>query len=146
MLKRQSSISIAATPLSSLNRRFRKLADKQRAMDELETALPDGPSRDAVWAEQGALLDQSLALQDAAAGLPARTLEDAAIQALFAYYRVERLTVDEGDQPDISAIMTSLASIVLALGRIGAFDIDQIGWGGARHLRAFRALAGSAAA
>ncbi len=88
-----------------------------------------------------------LAVQDEIVAFPAETLEDAAVQATVAYYRVEGLTPDrEEDASDIRDIRALLASIILAIVKVSALDIDQLGMGEKAGLCARYTPGGSVAA
>lgn len=136
------------TPLAALHRDHAAISKRHAELDERMASIPPGAAHDAADEELDDLLDQALALQASAAKFPAQTLGDAAIQATFAFYRIEGLTpIDDDDRADIEDIRAFLASIILLLTEGGrSLSIDDLGWGEMRRLCALRAPTGSAAA
>jgi hypothetical protein len=124
------SAPVRVTPIAALQKRLTGLTTARAQMDDALIEMPSGPDYDALHKRFDQNLDDCLAVQGEIVALPAETLEDAAVQATVAYYRLEGLTpYGEGDASDIRDIRASLASIVLAIVKVSSLDIDQLGMG-----------------
>ncbi len=131
------------TPIAALQRRLTDLCTARHQMDCAALEMPSGPDHDALHERIDENLDDCIAIWDGIVALPAETLEDAAIQAAVAFIRTEGITTHSPeDASDVRDIRASLTSIILAIVKASAIDIDQLGTGDMGHLCALYAPKG----
>ncbi len=135
------------TRIAALQRRLTDLTALRNRMDEALIRMPYGTAYDALHKRFEKNLDDLLALQDQIVGLPAETLEDAAIQTAVAYFLADGIyTESEEEAADNKKLRAALASILLAVVSTAGLDIDELGSGCMRRLCAIHGPGGSAAA